>query len=350
MSSSSGDESPVRRLLVRPACKPWLLAVAVVLAFASFGQPLRANASATPVVRGGLVMQGPASSVQQITLASDTQLDLRDPTTSPVAISGLGRLSGLALASDSFFLLAYSYQFCWESACAPDQPRQELITLPPASGGMVTIPAGTYDAYLIADGPTSATLKLNGGPLTRLSGGLPAPLHIASGQNDLGGSVTPMGGAFKGGSVGQIADRGVILDIVSWVGSASQNGAYGACVYSGDPPPVAYAPECPAASAGFNGTTIQGSDHSSTAYFAPVNAYAQKPLSAGRIALGGYFVSGGSSVAGFGQTAMWLNLRSSGASAAQPDRATRSQGSAGTMRSTKAPVRPTNSYRSKWVE
>jgi hypothetical protein len=225
--------------------------VAVVVALLC-GATATSAAAALPTLAGTTVIAGSKPARVRVVVPHAARLPtLSTPDFGQGAWSATGggrflgfvlRPAGAPVTGDTPTVVGGKLNHCYAPACQPaavTEQRIDVFSFAANPAGGFTIPAGTYDLYLLADGaPVKLTLKLAGlsGTTTlRPSGPVAAKIDSPAPALAIGGQGAAF---FTAGSVSPIGAPGGMFFLSALVdGTGPGADLLGRCIFTNGPPP-----------------------------------------------------------------------------------------------------------------
>lgn len=225
--------------------------VAATTGFLALSPQTPVQAAAPMSLARRSVVSGEKTAALKLRIPRTTTIDLRDET-SGVRIEGAGRIYGFILTSanvadsDRPIVVALETKVCSEKdGCI----RRSIRTFSrgETSGPVAKLPRGDYILYLVADGePVTARISATG---LEGSAAFRPRLPVHSGIEDPAAHIEEATNTIysNGRSVDFRGESAMWMTLLSMSGDAWVAGAYGHCIYRGDPPPPpgGFAPGCP---------------------------------------------------------------------------------------------------------
>ena len=231
-------------------------ALSLVAGLLAFSTPEAAAGTNLRLLKGSNVISGTTTSGMSVVLPRDSSVDV-DNLGRYVGLTGGGRMSGLILTGSDLkdasrpFLAVLRAGFCGAPGCTPKKSQRAgfgFFKGSSSSSGYLTLPAGEYQLYLVADGaPVRATLELPG---LRGRARLTPSRSVVSSITEpaLGVGEGPGGTFYSGGESYDVKGlEGFSFNALRLKAEAWGAGEVAHCIYDEAPPePVAFAPGCPA--------------------------------------------------------------------------------------------------------
>lgn len=246
-----------QRTSARRRVGPALLLLALLLHPTVAPAPAQAaRKSKVPVLAGTTKVAGSSTGVMRVTLPRPVTIATREGANPDITLEGAGRLTGVVLTQSNVgeyersSLTAVRFGYCGEPGCSSGSPSElQVYGRGAAPQEPVTLEAGTYLLYVIADGsPVTATLRLRG---------LPGKTTLVPNGETHSGFVSPTAANstalpgedsfWYGEEVDFRGEAGMVVailrfDVDNWVDIH-----YGDCAYQGSQTrtPASFSPACP---------------------------------------------------------------------------------------------------------
>lgn len=228
-----------------------VMLVAATTGFLTISSQTDVRAAAPISLAKRSVLSGDKTAALKIRIPRTTTIDLRAKT-SGVRIEGAGRLYGFVLTGANVAdsarptLVALDTKMCSDN---DDCVKRSVRTFSrgDTSGPVAKLPRGNYILYLIADGePVTVRISAKG---LKGSAAFRPRLPVHSEIDDPTAHIQEVTNTVysNGRSVDFRGESAMWMTLLRMSGDAWVAGAYGHCIYRGDPPPPpgGFAPGCP---------------------------------------------------------------------------------------------------------